>query len=92
MKRIKKQNDGLEVFPVNRRENKKAPEELDDDLLDAVAGGLDGYTNFFRYSSDGVLTCTCGMTIIVGSAKDAYCPGCGIQWKCVLGSSGWQSV
>ena len=76
---------------MNRRENKNAPEELDDDFLAAVAGGQ-GDFSAFRYSADGALTCTCGMTIIVGSAEDAYCPGCGKQWKCVLGSSGWQSV
>ncbi len=66
--------------------------ELTDDVLDAVVGGQGDYSAFIRYSADGKLTCICGVTMIVGSAEDAYCPGCGKHWECVLGSSGWRSV
>ena len=70
---------------MSEKENIKAPEALPDEVLDAVAGGFSGAAA----AVDGVLTCTCGTAINVGSARRVRCPQCGLQWVLLMGVSGW---
>ena len=79
---------------MNDKEGKKAPEELTDEALDAVAGGQSNIATPAapRPVIDGAITCSCGTTISVGSANDLYCPQCGTHWHCIMGGRAWQNM
>lgn len=70
---------------MSEDKTKKEEKALPDEALDAVAGGLSGAAA----AVDGVLTCTCGTAINVGSARSVRCPQCGLQWVLRMGVSGW---
>lgn len=63
---------------MNDNENKKAPEELADEALDAIAGGA-GLTE-----ENGVMyvNCSCGAVITVPKGADRVeCPVCKYNWR-----------
>ena len=62
---------------MNGNENKKAPEELADEALDAIAGGA-GAPSFAN--STGSVKC-CGEFLRVTANSFVTCPVCGKIWR-----------
>lgn len=61
---------------MNDNENRKAPEELADEALDAIAGGACGPS----FANSGAVKC-CGEILRAPADSIVTCPVCGKVWK-----------
>lgn len=66
---------------MEHNENKNSGEELADDALDAVTGGV---APELSIALGGVMPCPCGASINVGTAQSVTCQ-CGRTWKLTAG-------
>ena len=71
---------------MENKGKRKNVDELADEALDAVAGGL---PDIVTTAENGVITCTCGTVINVKGVSDVRCPQCKQRWHRFLGQAGW---